>query len=69
MSEKIIAVIPEDIEATDVVAPARAANCHFPPVTPKELPELNPIQPHHRTNSPAQHSNGSESGSGAVPLS
>lgn len=62
-------VIPADIVANVVVAPARAANSHFPLVIPYELPALKPIHPHQSINKPMQTFIGDPIGKGSVPRS
>lgn len=47
---------------------ARAAYCHFAPLTPYVLPELNANHPHHSTNKPMHAFTGFPIGNGAIPL-
>lgn len=46
---------------------ARAAYCHFAPLTPYVLPELKANQPHHKTNNPMHAFTGFPNGNGSIP--
>lgn len=67
--ENINPVNPEAIEANVVPTPDRAANSHFPPARPKEVPELKAIQPHQMVKRPVIKATPSLIGRGFVPLS